>query len=147
MANINTSQKKEIAKVIYLQENATQKDIALRVGVTEKTLGKWIADNKWNELKTSLIATKTNELRRLYMQLKELNDHIFARPEGQRFATGKEPNDLIQITSAIRKLETETGISTVVDVATKVLAFIRKDDLVIAQQLSAYFDAYIKSIV
>lgn len=145
MADLTNAQKKDWAKVLYLKENLTQKEIAQKVSVTEKTIGKWIESENWEQYKSSLIVTKEQELRRIYMQINELNTFIFAREEGQRFANSKEADTLTKLTAATRSLETETSISDVMEVAMKVCDFIKKDDLLKSQEMSNFFDAFIKT--
>ena len=146
MANLSNAQKKDWAKVLYLKENLTQKEIALKVCVTEKTLGIWIKADNWEQYKSSLIVTKEQELRRIYMQINELNTFIFNREEGQRFANSKEADTLTKLTAAARSLETETSVADVIEVAMQVCNFIKKDDLLKSQEMSNYFEAYIKSL-
>ena len=60
--------KKQWAKHLYIYDNLTQKEIAAKVGITEKTLSKWVNDPKenWEMLKSSLTITKAQELKRLH---------------------------------------------------------------------------------
>lgn len=151
MAVLNNDQKKEFAKLIYLKENLTQKEIAIRAGVTEKTIGGWIKGNSkkgdpgWEILKSSIIVTKEEELRRIYLQINELNTLIFSREVGKRFAVSSEADTLAKLAATARNLETDTSVTEVIEVARAVLSFVRKDDLVKAQELSAIFDAFIKT--
>src|SRR5690606_30153449 len=69
-----------LAETIYLSDDTlTQKDVAERVGITEKTLGKWIAKFGWDKKRTSLLVTKKNQLVNLYNQLELLNEEIKTR--------------------------------------------------------------------
>lgn len=143
--SLTISQKKDWAKVLYLKENITQKEIALRVGVTEKTLGGWIKAENWEQLKSSIVVTKEEELRRIYLQINELNTLIFSREVGKRFAIPSEADTLSKLAATSRNLETDTSIAEVIEVARGVLSFVRKDDLAKAQELSKIFDAFIKT--
>lgn len=145
MADLSNAQKKDWAKVIYLKENLTQKEIAARVGVTEKTLGNWIKADNWEQLKSSIIVTKEEELRRIYLQINELNTVIFSREVGARFAKNNEADTLAKLAATARNLETDTSVADVIEVARGVLSFVRKDDLAKAQELSGIFDAFIKT--
>lgn len=70
----------EIAERLYLaDESLTQKEIAEKVGITEKTLGKWINDLGWSEKRKSLLVTKKNQLIVLYNQLEQINEEIRTR--------------------------------------------------------------------
>lgn len=77
---ITKSQAKEIAKTLYVKDDLHQKVIAERVGVTEKTIGKWISEGEWKKLKTSLLTTKENQISNLYSQLEKINTEINTRP-------------------------------------------------------------------
>lgn len=70
---------KDFAKLLYLDGKLTQKEIADRVGVTEKTLGGWIVAGKWEALKVSMLTTKDNQLVALYKNLQDLNHDIQTR--------------------------------------------------------------------
>ena len=69
-----------LAETIYLSDDSlTQKDVAERVGITEKTLGRWITKFGWDKKRTSLLVTKKNQLVSLYNQLELLNEEIKTR--------------------------------------------------------------------
>lgn len=77
---LSKTQAKEYAKTLFVKEDLHQKIIAERVGVTEKTIGKWITDGGWKKLKTSLLTTKDNQIANLYDQLEKINSEIKTRP-------------------------------------------------------------------
>lgn len=144
MADLTTKQKKDWAKTLYMLEHVTQKEIALRVGVTEKTMSKWVNDENWEKHKSSIIVTKGEELSRIYMQIKELNDFIFQRPEGERFANSKEADTLNKLSATARQLETDASLPETIEVFKEFLIFIKKDDFVQAQTVGKLCDEYIK---
>jgi transcriptional regulator with XRE-family HTH domain len=143
--SLSNTQKKEWAKLIFLNENLLQKDIAAKVGVTPKTIGDWIKNENWEQLKSSLIITKENELRRIYMQLSELNDHIFSREPGARFADSKEADTLNKLAATARSLETDTSVAEIIEVAKNFIQFVRKEDNEKAKEITKLFDEFIKS--
>ncbi|MEN9976893.1 MAG: hypothetical protein RIR36_1053 [Bacteroidota bacterium] len=71
---------KDFAKILYVNENLSQKEIAERLLVTEKTVGKWVKEGNWESLKVSMLVTKDNQLTSLYKQLDNLNNEIQNRP-------------------------------------------------------------------
>lgn len=79
---LKKTEQKEYAKFLFTEKNLTQKEIAEKVGVTEKTLAKWISenDNEWKKLKTSLLTTKPQQIKNLYEQLERINEEIQNRP-------------------------------------------------------------------
>ncbi|MBN1340736.1 MAG: DDE transposase family protein [Bacteroidales bacterium] len=144
MMAIKQTEKREWAKLLYLKENLTQKEIAQKVDVTEKTLSKWVRTEKWEQMKASVIVTKSEELQRVYIQIRELNDFIFRRPEGERFANTKEADTLNKLTSAARDLESETSVADIIDVSIRILEWLRPIDFTKAKEVSNIFDTFIK---
>ena len=111
-------QKKEWAKLLYLKSDLNQKEIAEKVDVSEKTLSHWVNDEKenWELLKSSFIITREQELRRIYIQISELNNSIADREHGHRFATPKDADVLSKLAAAAKSLEAETSISETISV-------------------------------
>ena len=147
MSNLTLQQKKDWAKLLYLKENITQKEIAARVGVTEKTLSKWVNEGKWDMLKSSVIITKSEELQRIYLQINELNDSIFSRAKGARFASNKEADSLVKLTATARNLETDASVADVIEVFKRFSNWLRAVDLEKAKDLVLFQDAFIKTIM
>ena len=134
-------QEKEFAKSLYIGGGLTQKEIASRVSVTEKTLASWIKKEKWDNLKKSLLTTKQNQLAFLYDQLDFLNTDIADRDF--KVAVGKEADTIIKLTAAINRLETETSIGDTVEVARNFIEFVRPQDLELAKTITNLFDVFI----
>jgi transcriptional regulator with XRE-family HTH domain len=140
-------EKKDLAKLLFTKNDLSQKEVAARVGVTEKTLGNWVRDGKWEDMRKSLLVTKENELRNLIDQLSELNAAIKNKPEGQRYANSKEGDVQIKITSAIRRLTTEAGLTEVLEISTQILGFTQKnfpEHITIAIKI---LDAYVQQFL
>lgn len=134
-------QEKEFAKSLYIGGGLTQKEIAERVSVTEKTLTSWIKKEKWDGLKKSLLTTKQNQLAFLYDQLDFLNTDIADRDF--KVAVNKEADTIIKLTAAINRLETETSIGDTVEVARHFIEFVRPQDLELAKTITNLFDVFI----
>ena len=135
--------KKDYAKLLFLRENLTQKEIAAKVGVTEKTIGKWIKDENWEHLKTSIVITKEEQLRRIYDQIAALNDFILTKEDG-KFANSKEADSLTKLAAAARALETDVALADVIEVAKRFIHFLRMVDIDKAKEVTVLFDAFIK---
>ena len=146
MAN-DLNRKKELAELIYTRGDLTQKELAARVGVTEKTMSKWVNDGKWDAIRTSLTITREEQLRRLYNQIAEYNTAIEQREAGKRFATAGEADAINKLAAAIDKLERETGARDILNVGKAMLNWLRKIDLSKAQETSALFDAFLKDSI
>lgn len=147
MADLTREQKKDFAKNLYLNNpNITQKELALRVGVSAVTINKWINDEKWDTLQKSLLLSKSEILADYYEQLREAKDSVRMREEGKRFMSSKEADAVVKITAAIKNLETETNIADKVEVGKDFLAFIRKiTSYEESNKIAKLFDTYIKS--
>lgn len=171
---------KDLAKMLFVNENISQKEIAERLDVTEKTVSKWVNEGDWDKLKVSLLVTKDSQLTALYAQLQAVNDEIKIRPvvrdipnfmlkpiklkdssgdekleypkynpEDYPILIGNFPNskdtDMIsKLTTAIKRLETETNIGETITVAKNLILFIRTIEPAFANQLTKYCDAFIK---
>lgn len=140
--------KKEYAKLLYSKQGVTsQKELSERVKVSEVTISKWINKENWKTLLASVLITKEEQLHRLYAQVVELNTAIQSREEGQRYASSKEADALVKLTTAIKQLETDTSISDAIEVLNKFIVNVRQEDFKMAQTITKYADAYVKSLL
>ena len=147
MAQLSSKQKKDWAKTVYLNEHLTQKEIAERVGISAKTMSKWIAAEKWETLKTSLTITREEQLANLYRQVAAINEAIASREKNERFANSKEADIINKLATAINRMEQETGLVEAVSVCKKILKWIRTSDPDKAKEMSFIFDTFIKELL
>lgn len=141
---MTNQQKKEWAKLLFIKENLTQKEIAEKVGISQQTMTRWVNSERWEELKVSVTITREEQLRNLYRQLAELNKEI-ANRDGNRFPTTAEADTITKLANSIEKLETETGLSEIQSTFREFLGWMRKFDLQEAQRLVTLFDEFIKT--
>ncbi len=144
MANLTNAQKKEWAKVLYVNENLSQVEISEKVGVSKVTINKWVKNENWDTLKKSMLITRESQLNRLYSQLDELNTHILNRPKGERFANSKEADTIGKLTSAIKTLETEASIADIVEVSKRQLSWLRAFNPEKAREFGILMNEFIK---
>ena len=137
-------QKREWAKLLYIRENMTQKEIAEKVGMSALTIGKWIKIEAWDKLRQSMLITRETQLSRLYMQLDELNGAIMSREEGRRFPDYKEADAISKLTNAIKAMETDASIADIVEVAKRLLDYLRPVSHDKAVEVARIFDDFIK---
>ena len=142
---LNKTQSKEYAETLYLDtsQKLTNKEIADRVGVRPNTIGAWIEKFGWNKRRKSLMVTRKKLVSNLYDQLEWLNDDIINREV--KVATSKESDSIAKITNAIERLETETSIAEVYEVATQFLEFVKPMDFEQYKRLIPLFDAFINT--
>ncbi len=144
MENQTRQQRKDFARTLYLSEREiTQKEIAARVGVTEATVSKWVREERWEQLKTSLVGGREELLGWLHAQLNAIREAVSLREENN-FVSSKEADTITKLTNAIKKLETETNIAHKVEVAQQFLVWLRANDSEKAMEFLPLFDAFIK---
>lgn len=137
---VKKEQEKEFAKLLFLQ-GESQKEIAGRINVSEQTISRWVRENKWEDLKKSLLTTRTHQITQLYNQLAWINADIANRKI--KVALPKEADAISKITSSIQRLEVETSIAEYVEVGRKFINFLRPINLKLAKETVEYFDAFI----
>lgn len=147
MAALTNIKKREWAEQLITQQGYSQKEAAEKVGVSAVTLNKWYKKYNWEDLKQSLLVTRQQQLKRLYMQMDELNTAIMGRPAGQRFANSKEADTLSKLAGAIKTMETEASIADVVEVSKRFLNFMRRFSAEKAIEVAGLFDEFIKYLL
>ncbi len=136
-------QKRDLAKLLFIHETLTQKEIAARIGVSEVTASKWAKADNWDQLRVSITITKEEQLKNLYRQLSEINKAISERDD-RKYATTAEADTISKLANAIDKMETDIGVSDIISVGKKFITWMRKFDLKKAQEFTPLFDAFIK---
>lgn len=137
---LSKKEEREYARMLYVNERITYKEIAARVGVTEKTISKWANEDSWDKLRKSLLTTRQNQLVHWYNQLDALNEAIAER---SGIPTNSEADTMSKTTANIQRLEVETNIGEYIEVGRKVLTFIQDIDLKDAKLFKNYFDEFI----
>ncbi|MPM00630.1 hypothetical protein SDC9_46858 [bioreactor metagenome] len=134
---------RQLAEMLFTRDFLTQKEIAEKLGVAEKTVSKWAIKYKWKEKRQSVIVTKETQLKRVYDQIDELNTAILKRPEGERYANNKESDTLIKLANVAKTLESEASLAEVIDVSKRILNYVRSYRTDKAAELAAIFDDFI----
>lgn len=136
--------KRSIARTLYLEGSYTQEEIADKVGVSRQTVVRWSKEDSWQELKASMSITPAQLIKEWQQQIAEINRRISGREEGARFATPAEADALLKLATAIKKLQDDLGISEVISVCMRFLAWLRPLDMEVAKAFNGYMDAFIK---
>lgn len=170
----------DYAKTLFVNDGLSQKEIATRLTVTEKTVGRWVKKGDWEKLKVSMLVTKDNQLAGLYKQLENVMNEIQTRPvvrdipshltkpyklkdaDGSErleyptydpmdypilvgnFPNSKDTDMISKLTTAIKRLETETNIGETITVCKNLILFVRNVDLPFSSAMTKYCDAFIK---
>jgi predicted DNA-binding protein YlxM (UPF0122 family) len=139
---LSIEQKKEWAKLLYTQYDYSQKEIAEKVDVSTKTMVNWVRDGKWEEFRISLLTTKQDQLRRLYLILDRATKKIEEDADGGDSGDGDK---LLKYTQAIKNLENDTSIAAIVEAGSKFVEFVKSNDLEKAKEITKLFDAFVES--
>ena len=132
---LTNQQKKDWAKMLYMQGELQSGQIAEKVGVSPVTMSKWSREGNWEMLRAAVTTTREEQIRNLYMQIAEMNKAIAER--GDKYATSTEA-------AAIAKMEGDYGIADIISVSKQILFWLRKRDPQKAIELSYYFDEFVK---
>lgn len=155
MGALTTEQKKSLAKELYIQGTYTYAEIAEKIGSTRQTISKWAADGKWDELKTYMTAGRESILRGLYSQMDMINQVVHERgklvdltqkdPEKkvQVGPTNAEADRLVKLANAIRKMENDMGISSLIDAGIRFGEYLRRFDIDKAREYMKLWDAFL----
>lgn len=82
---LTNQQKKDWAKMLYMQGELQSRQIAEKVGVSPVTMSKWSREGNWEMLRAAVTTTREEQIRNLYMQIAEMNKAIAER--GDKYAT------------------------------------------------------------
>lgn len=117
--------KQYLAKILFTTEKLEQKVIAKKIGVSEKTISKWVNDFGWKKLRNRLLVGKEQILSDMYEELEELQTAIRSKEVGKRFSDSKQADIKSKLTASIRNLETELAISDIVESGIRFIKFLQ----------------------
>lgn len=151
--------RKEFAKILYTQSYQSPSEIAEKLWTTasqnddarkrairagEKAITEWIREEAWDDLRTSLSITRDSNIKNLYNQLSTITNNIAQRSPEERVATKEEADMMAKIADIISKLETEIGISEIVNTGMQFIDWIKNHDIGAAKEVCAYWDEFLK---
>lgn len=131
----------------YRAGMTVQKQLALKVGVSEKTMSKWVREGEWEKLRMNIPLVKQEQLQAMLTELQQLNEFISTKPEGLRYADSKEADIRRKLVADIEALEGEAGIADTISVANGFTRWLAKVDVEKAQEIGLLLDSYIKEIL
>ena len=143
-STLKNTQKRAVAKELYLHGDYTFEEIAAKVGATRQTIARWAKDDVWADLKASMTVGKDKTLKNLYAHVQRINEEILQREEGKRTPTPAEADIITKLSASINKLETESGIRELVSSGIAFLSWLRGFDPHKAIEFTDLWDAFIK---
>jgi DNA-binding XRE family transcriptional regulator len=141
---LTNAQKKEYAKTLFMTDAYTQKQIAAKVGISERTMSLWVNDEKWETQKKTLLVTNEEQLKYMYECLDLLN-----KENRDLLADGDpetKPNidGVSKLTKSIKNLQSEANISEMIQTGMAFIKFVQEADHEMSKAVSKLFDAFIK---
>jgi hypothetical protein len=116
--------KRYLAEVLFTREKLDQKIVAKRVGVSEKTMSKWVNEYGWKEMRNRLLMSKEHLMSTYYGHLENLNKKIDEAKQGH--GDSKQADIIIKYTAAIKNLETDLAIQDLVESGIRFIKHIQK---------------------
>lgn len=135
----------DYAKMLFVYDKLTQKEISLKTSVSEVTISKWVRDDNWEDYRKAISVTRDERYRSTINQLTEMDNLIKSRDENHRFPSKEESNIRRRLVADLNALEVECGIVDVINVSIKLLEWLRQVDVEKAKEISEIFNSYIKS--
>ncbi len=138
---LSYDQKREWARSLYTKEDISVRDIALKVSADEVIVRSWVQEGRWPEVKRSLLTSKAMQLDYFYKALETVTGRTGA---GQAFDNLKDVDLIVKYTAAIKNLESETGISSIVQVAEVFTTWLLRRDPELSRKVTTHFDVFIR---
>lgn len=141
-STLTNQQKKEWAKLLYMQERLTLQEIAAKVGASRVTVGKWAQQGQWEMLRAAATSTREEQVRNLYQQIAQINKAI--GESNAKYATPAQADTIGKLSAAIAKLEADYGIADIIGVSKRFLSWLRTRNPQQAAEMADQFDLFIK---
>lgn len=117
---------RQVARRLFIELNRSQKEIALDLGVTEKTVGTWVHEGNWKAERTALINNTENRAEKFKAVLEDFADEQILL--SQKIKQAEVQGDLPQA-ALLRKQS--TAIASQVGMYQKALEKLDKDSKVL----------------
>jgi DNA-binding transcriptional regulator LsrR (DeoR family) len=145
MANskLDMKAKQGYAEMLFL-EGHSQKAIAAKVGVTEKTIGRWKDDGDWENRVKFENNTRKRILTDIYAYMNSLREQINKREEGMRHPLPAEADTLMKLTASINRMEEETTLHDVSIIGKELTLFVQQQSPDEARIVATWYDRYVK---
>ena len=114
------------AQDLFINTDMTLKEIALMVGVSDKTVSRWRDLGKWQELKAATGLSANNIIRGIYGKMAKMLE------EGEKFS----PDGMAKLAATIDKINpNKTSVSQYINVFKEFSNFLLKHDVKLAHNV------------
>lgn len=130
------------ARNLYFQTDMKQVDIASLLGISDKTLYRWIRQDNWKQMKEAAKQAPLAIVEMLYKQLYDLNYSICTRESA--VPSLQEAETTRKLINSIEKLKRQASLSENIQVLMAFTGFLNKIDNELAKQVVVHADHYLK---
>ena len=134
-------EKKDYAWLLFKEGVLTQKAIAEKVGVSEKTITQWKEAEGWETKRRSLYNTREDILVDMYLIFENTKNKII---EKGGTADSKDGDAILKLSQSIKNLETETSVGQVFEVCKGLIQHVQRIDIDKAKEIIDYVDSFMK---
>ncbi|HON53446.1 MAG TPA: terminase [Bacteroidales bacterium] len=113
MNNTNKSEKKELARILYMQ-GQQQKHISESTGISQQTITKWVKDGNWEAQKAAQNITRPELVNKLLSAINKILDQVSNSDDPT--AIGGLSDKLSKFASVIEKLDKKANIVDAIEV-------------------------------
>lgn len=139
--------KRILAEKLYTSGNYLQKEVATLVGITDKTMGDWVKKYGWKDRRASYTSTRENQIHMLLMQINNIQEQILERDQKERFATSKESDQLAKLSTTMKNMEVELGISDMISCGIRFIDYCKTIDFAIGKEVGLMFDGFLNTLL
>lgn len=137
------SEDKKLAYELFMSTELTQKEIAARVNVTEKTLSIWVKDGEWVVQKAALNITPKKTIAGYLMQLEKMRESISKRDENP-WPTSAESDIIMKISKSMKMLQKDLTLTDYINSFEQLFKFVNTSDPKLARQLLDYQNEFVQ---
>jgi transposase-like protein len=137
------TEKRLLAQHLYMNEGKTQREIAMEVSVSERTVYTWIHQYAWDKLKRAAYQAPATISENLCNELIELQNSIAKREQGTRYPTVQEAEVIRKLVGSIERLKKYPSLSQNMQMIETFKNYMRPIDRDFTRQLSNYSERYL----
>jgi DNA-binding XRE family transcriptional regulator len=134
---------KKLAYELYMSTELSQRDIAERVGVTEKTISQWKTQGRWDIQKAALNVTPKVTIAGFLMQLEAMRKSIADRKENP-WPTAAESDIIMKITKSMKMLQRDLTLSDYINAFEQLFKFINTSNPKLAREVLDFQNEFIQ---
>lgn len=139
-----TNPKKELAEILFIDADYSQKEIAQELGISENTIVKWADIEGWKQKK----AIRTLSPDKLIAAYYDQSDKIIQdAKEAERTLSSKECDALNKLAAAIEKLDKKVSPSINMAVFIRFNNYLKVIDNELVKKLLSYQKDYIQTLI